>query len=213
MSASRVRVVLASSSPRRREMLEAAGLEVIVRAPEIDDALLPVRAAHVARDCMALAWFKAAQVLRQERPGSLVACGARAVIAADTACVLGSAALGKPADAREARAMIEGTLGRDQRVWSGACVLSADGSQRRMLCAAVTVRFGDVPQALVDEHVASGRWRGKAGGYDVADLAAHGWPVSVLGEESVVRGMPLQDVLRAVESIAPGSSPSRVGWC
>ena len=120
MNASRVRVVLASSSPRRREMLEGAGLDVIVRAPAIDDALLPVRAAHVARDCMALAWFKAAQVVRQERQGSLVACGARAVIAADTACVLGSVALGKPADEHEARAMIEGTIGRDQRVWSGA---------------------------------------------------------------------------------------------
>ena len=206
MSVARVRVVLASSSPRRRQMLEGAGLEVIVRAPAIDDALLPVRAAHVARDCMALAWFKAAQVLRQEPLGGLVASGARAVIAADTACVLGSAALGKPADEREARAMIEGTIGRDQRVWSGACVLSADGSQRRMLCAAATVRFGEVPQALVDEHVASGRWRGKAGGYDIADLIAQGWPVSVLGEESVVRGMPLQEILRAVAGMPGGGA-------
>lgn len=204
MSTSRTCVVLASTSPRRREMLEGAGLDVIVRAPEIDDALLPVRAAHVARDCMALAWFKAAQVLRQERPGHLSGSGARAVVAADTACVLGAAALGKPADEREARAMIEGTVGRDQRVWSGACVLSADGSQRRMLCAAATVRFGDVPPAMIDDHIASGRWRGKAGGYDIADLAAHGWPVVILGEEAVVRGMPLQDILRALEGLARG---------
>lgn len=206
MSAARTRVVLASSSPRRREMLEGSGLDVIVRVPAIDDALLPVRAAHVARDCMALAWFKAAQVLRQEPLGGLVSSGARAVIAADTACVLGSAALGKPADAHEARAMIESTIGRDQRVWSGACVLSADGSQRRMLCAAATVRFGKVPQALIDDHVASGRWRGKAGAYDIADLVAQGWPVSVLGEESVVRGMPLQEILHAVEAMARGCS-------
>lgn len=206
MIAPRVRVVLASSSPRRREMLEGAGLDVIVRVPAIDDALLPVRAAHVARDCMALAWFKAAQVLRQEPVGGLVASGARAVIAADTACVLGSAALGKPADAHEARAMIESTIGRDQRVWSGACVLSADGSQRRMLCAAATVRFGEVPRALIEEHVSSGRWRGKAGGYDIADLIAQGWPVSVLGEESVVRGMPLQEILRAVAGMPGGSA-------
>jgi septum formation protein len=201
VTASRTRVVLASSSPRRREMLEGAGLDVIVHAPAIDDALLPVRAVHVARDCMALAWFKAAQVLRQERPGSLVACGARAVIAADTACVLGAVALGKPADEHEARTMIEGTVGRDQRVWSGACVMSADGSQRRMLCAAATVRFGEVPRALIDDHIASGRWRGKAGGYDIADLVARRWPVSVLGDEAVVRGMPLQEILRAVAAI------------
>ena len=201
MTGSRVRVVLASSSPRRLEMLEGAGLDVIVHAPAIDDALLPVRAEHVARDCMALAWFKAAQVLRQERPGSLVACGARAVIAADTACVLGSVALGKPADEHEARTMIEGTVCRDQRVWSGACVLSADGSQRRMLCAAATVRFGEVPRELIDDHITTGRWRGKAGGYDIADLVAHRWPVSVLGEEAVVRGMPLQEILRAVAAI------------
>lgn len=187
-------------------MLEGAGLEVIVRAPAIDDALLPVRAAHVARDCMALAWFKAAQVLRQEPAEALAGCGARAVVAADTACVLGSAALGKPADEREARDMIESTIGRDQRVWSGACVLSSDGSRRRMLCGAATVRFSNVPRALIDEHIASGRWRGKAGGYDIADLIAQGWPVSVLGEESVVRGMPLQEILRAVAAIAGGSS-------
>lgn len=204
MSASRTCVVLASSSPRRREMLERAGMDVVVRVPQIDDALLPVRAAHVARDCMALAWFKAAQVLRQERPGELAACGARAVIAADTACVLGSAALGKPADDREARAMIEGSAGRAQRVWSGACVLSLDGSQRRMLCAAATVRFGDVPRAMIEDHIASGRWRGKAGGYDIADLVSHGWPVTILGEEAVVRGMPLQDILRTVSALAPG---------
>lgn len=207
MSESRTRVVLASSSPRRREMLEGAGLEVIVRAPAIDDALLPVRAAHAARDCMALAWFKAAQVLRQERAGGLAALGAHAVIAADTACVLGSMALGKPADAHEARAMIEGAAGREQRVLSGACVLSVEGAHRRMLCAAATVRFGAVPQALVDEHVASGRWAGKAGGYDIADLLARGWPVAVDGDESVVRGMPLQDVLRAVRAMS-GAGPA-----
>ncbi len=206
MSDRRTRILLASSSPRRREMLERAGLDVIVRAPAIDDALLPVRAAHVARDCMALAWFKAAQVLRQAPAGELAGCGARAVVAADTACVLGSAALGKPQDEPEARAMIEGTIGREQRVWSGACVLSVDGSQRRMLCAAATVRFGDVPSALIDAHVESGRWRGKAGGYDVVDLIAYGWPVSVLGDESVVRGMPLSDVIRAVAAIAQDGS-------
>jgi septum formation protein len=151
---------------------------------------------------MALAWFKAAQVLRQARADDLAGCGAHAVVAADTACVLGSSALGKPRDDREARSMIEGTLGREQRVWSGACVLSADGSQRRMLCAAATVRFGDVPEALIDAHVASGRWKGKAGGYDIVDLIAHAWPVSVVGDESVVRGMPLSDVVRAVVAMA-----------
>jgi septum formation protein len=185
-------------------MLESAGLDVIVRAPAIDDALLPVRAAHVARDCMALAWFKAAQVLRQETAGALAGCGARVVVAADTACVLGATALGKPANEQEAQDMLGGTVGSDQRVWSGACVLSVDGSQRRMLCAAATVRFGLVPQALIDDHIASGRWRGKAGGYDVADLVALGWPVTVIGEESVVRGMPLQDVLRAIEAMGRG---------
>ena len=183
-------------------MLERAGLEVIVRAPAIDDALLPVRAAHVARDCMALAWFKAAQVLRQAHAGELAGCGARAVVAADTACVLGSAALGKPADDREAREMLRGTIGREQRVWSGACVLCVDGSQRRMLCAAATVRFGDVSEALIDAHVESGRWKGKAGGYDVVDLIAYGWPVSIVGDESVVRGMPLSDVIRAVAAMS-----------
>jgi septum formation protein len=207
VSATRIRIVLASSSPRRREMLEGAGFEVIVRTPAIDDALLPVRAAHVARDCMALAWFKAAQVLRQEPEVGLAACGACAVVAADTACVLGAVALAKPADEREARAMIEGTLGREQRVWSGACVLSVDGSQRRMLCSAASVRFGDVPRALIEDHIASGRWRGKAGGYDIADLAAHGWPVTVAGESAVVRGMPLQDIVRAIGSISGGRTP------
>ena len=206
MSVARVRVVLASSSPRRRQMLEGAGLEVIVRAPAIDDALLPVRAAHVARDCMALAWFKAAQVLRQEPTGALAECGASAVVAADTACVLGAMALGKPSDDHEARDMIDGTIGREQRVWSGACVLSVDGAQRRMLCGAATVRFGNVPRALIDEHIASGRWRGKAGGYDIADLIARGWPVSVLGEESIVRGMPLHEILRAVAAMPGGDS-------
>lgn len=206
MSAARIRVLLASSSPRRKEMLESAGLDVIVRAPAIDDALLPVRAAHVARDCMALAWFKAAQVLRQERAGSIAECGARVVIAADTACVLGSVALGKPAGERDARSMLEGTIGRDQRVWSGACVLSTDGTQRRMLCAAATVRFGAVPSAMIDEHVASGRWMGRAGGYDIADLVSRGWPVTVLGEEAVVRGLPLAEVLRAVAALSSGSA-------
>ena len=102
--------------------------------------------------------------------------------------------------------MIESTIGRDQRVWSGACVLSVDGSQRRMLCAAATVRFGDVPRALIDGHVASGRWMGKAGGYDIADLVARGWPVAVLGEEAVVRGMPLEEILRAVSAMPDGGA-------
>lgn len=208
MSAGRPRVVLASSSPRRREMLEGAGFDVAVCTPSIDDALLPVRAAHVSRDCMALAWFKAAQVLAQERAAPTGALhDAVAVVAADTACVLGSSALGKPESEREARVMLEGTRLRVQQVWSGACVLSPDGSRRRMMSVCAAVQFGDVADTLIDEHIRAGRWRGKAGGYDIADLLAQGWPVTVEGDERVVRGMPLREVIGAIEGMVQGCAP------
>lgn len=200
-----LRVLLASTSPRRRELLQQAGLDVISAAPAIDDALLPVRAADVARDCMALAWFKAAQVLR--------ACAAAgtmpdvdAIVAADTACVMASVALGKPASEQDARRMIESVSGRSQDVWTGACVLSPDGRRRRMFARRAVISFGALPEALVADHLASGRWRGKAGGYDIVDLVAHRWPVSWQGDEEVIRGLPVADVVSAVRAMRTGDA-------
>ena len=182
-------VILASASPRRRSILDAAGIAHEVLAPAIDDALLSPDARDPRRFVMCLAWFKACQVAAEatRRWGS---GGPRRIVAADTMCVHGPHVLGKPKDEAEALEMLRGFRGRAHEVVTGLCVLDRADGARTIVADSARVTLGPLGDDVLASYVEGGSWRGKAGGYNFADRVDAGWPLSCDGDPETVMGLP-----------------------
>lgn len=178
------RVILGSASPRRRRLLEEAGWEVEQRPPAIDDGALPIDAGTPEATVAALAWFKAAQLDLPTGP-------TRAAIAADTVCAVGDRILGKPRDRADASAMLRLLSGGDHRTLTGVCLLDRAGG-RRLFVDAATVAVGELDDATLDAYLDTGEWTDKAGGYNLADRIAAGWPIRCEGDPTTVMGLPMR---------------------
>ncbi len=187
-------VILASGSPRRREILAAAGVEALVMVPEIDDAAVPAQSRSPEAYTMSLAWFKARQV-RADARARLGTQGPRWIVAADTMCVLDGAVVGKPADAADAQAMIRRFAGRRHAVVTGVCILDRRSDARRIFFDAAEVALGELSPAQLRDYADSGAWRGKAGGYNFSERVADGWPIACEGDPETIMGLPSRLVL------------------
>lgn len=189
MAASR-KIVLASASPRRRELLALVGLTVEVVPAAIDETVLPgeVPEAHVIR----LSEAKALAIAG--RPG----VGGRWFIGSDTVVVRDGTILGKPVDADEAAAMLRSLSGRAHDVVSGYAV--HDRGNGRTLSGAVVTRvwFKTLTEAEIAGYVASGEPLDKAGAYAIQGLGAFMVP-RIEGSYPNVVGLPLCEVIAALE--------------
>lgn len=176
-----MRLILASASPRRRQLLAAAGYEIDVdpsgiEEPEPDGGVDP--AAYVAE----LSWRKAHVVA--------VRRGSGLVLAADTTCDLDGHLLNKPVDRADAERMIRLQEGRELEILTGLCLYRAD---RREWVGAVDRSVVFVRPLTDDERTAylnSGLWEGKAGAYGVQDDDPFVTVVS--GSFSNVVGLPME---------------------
>jgi len=173
---------LASRSPRRRQLLEQAGVEFLPLDVEVPEQPAPGEqpqdyVARVARD-------KArAGYARVER-------GQDAVLGADTEVVLDGEVFGKPADAAAASAMLRRLSGRTHRVISCVCLVDARG-EHAATCVS-EVRFAPLDEPVIDAYVASGEPFGKAGGYAIQGRAAV-FVAHLSGSYSGVMGLPLHE--------------------
>jgi septum formation protein len=151
-------LVLASGSPRRRELLAGLGLRFAVRPPEVDETPLPREAPRPYVERIA-----AAKAAAAGRPGELV-------IAADTTVVVDGEILGKPADAEDGRAMLRRIEGRWHEVLT-AVVVSEPGSGRRSMDVAETeVRMAAMNAERIAWYVGTGEPMDKAGAYGIQRL-------------------------------------------
>jgi septum formation protein len=183
-------LLLASASPRRREMLERVGVPLEVRAADIDESWHDGEdpAAYVAR----IAREKARAVARQ--PGQWV-------LAADTTVTIDGKILAKAADGAEAAAMLRLLSGRVHQVITAVTIL---GDATRDLLVSTDVDVIALDEAAIAGYVASGEWRGKAGAYAIQGIAA-AFIREVRGSVTNVIGLPLVEVLAALrEARAPG---------
>lgn len=172
-------LVLASTSPRRLELLARLGLAPArVAAPDIDEA--PLKGELPRPYVLRVAAAKAAAVAR---------ASGEAVLAGDTTIAVGQRILGKPADAAEARAMLALLSGRRHRCLSAVCVIGPDGAARQRLAATV-VAFKRLGAAEIDRYLAGDEWRGKAGAYAIQG-SAEAWVRFLSGSHSGVVGLPL----------------------
>jgi len=176
------RIVLASRSPRRRELLLEAGypLEVIVPADtaECGDSSGEAPAETVAR----LAYQKAADVASRIESGLIVGC--------DTVVECDGRILGKPSGEDDAREMLRALRGRQHRVLSGLCVWKKPGQGPCIRVAETLLRMDPLSDAQIEEYLASGAWEGKAGAFGYQDRL--GWVHVVVGSETNVVGLPME---------------------
>ena len=182
-------LVLASASPRRRELLARVGFRFDVDPAAIDESVEAGETAveHVAR----LAAAKADAVASRAR--------GRWVIAADTTVEVGGDILGKAADAGEARAMLERLVGRTHRVSTAFAIRGpAGGARDCVVTTEVTMR--QVEAAELDDYVDAGEWRGKAGAYAVQGMAA-AWVARISGSITNVVGLPLSEVVECLGDV------------
>lgn len=183
-------LVLASASPRRRDLLGRMGLEFVVRPAEVDESLAAGESA--ADSAMRLAEAKARAVTRQ--PG-------QAVLAADTLVAVGEgrgeAVLGKPADRDEALAMLGLLSGVEHRVVTGFCLIDDAGQARGL--AESRVRFRRLAPAEIAAYAATGEPMGKAGAYAIQERGA-ALVEGVSGSYTNVVGLPLAAVIELLLS-------------
>jgi septum formation protein len=175
-----MRLVLASASPRRRDLLSQIGLSADAIVPaDIDET--PVKDELPAQTAQRLAVEKARAVAAQE--------GDAYVLAADTVVAVGRRALGKPASADEARQFLKLLSGRRHRVLGGISVVAPDGHVSDRLSTTL-VRFKRLTEAEISSYLETNEWDGKAGGYAIQGHAAAFVP-AISGSYTNVVGLDL----------------------
>ena len=184
------RLILASASPRRLDLLRQIGVEPDqVVATEIDET--PARDETPRLLALRLAQAKA---------GAAAASHAGAyVLGADTVVAVGRRVLPKAETEAEARRCLELLSGRAHRVETGVCVIAPEG-RRAARVVESRLHIKRLTPTEIDAYIASGEWRGKAGGYGVQGRAA-AFVLNLSGSYSGVVGLPLYETLRLLEGL------------
>ena len=182
-------MILASQSPRRRELLSliTEDFEIIPAKGEenIPEGTPPAEAVKL------LAAQKAQEVYSSHR-GDII-------IAADTVVALGDRILGKPADEKDAADMLSMLSGTRHSVFTGVCIISPEGEERSFV-EETTVDFWELSPQEIADYVATGEPMDKAGAYGIQDLGAL-LVRSINGDYYNVMGLPVGRLLREMRSI------------
>jgi septum formation protein len=181
-------LILASASPRRRELLGGLGLRFTVRAADIDETPRPGE--DPAATVLRLARQKAAA---EAHPGELV-------LAADTVVVIDGELLGKPRDPEDARAMLARIAGREHTVLTGVALVEPDRDRRVSEVASSRVRMAPLTSDRIASYVATGEPLDKAGSYAVQGIGAL-FVEEIFGNYTNVVGLPLPLTLRLVRGL------------
>jgi septum formation protein len=182
-------IVLASASPRRRDILRALGLGFEVDPADIDET--PPDGASVDAVVAGLSLRKAQDAAPRHRNAL--------VVAADTLVDLDGRILSKPVDESDARAMLQAMSGRSHRVATGLVLLDAATNEAQTVLVETEVTFRPMSEAEIDAYVATGEPMDKAGSYGIQGLGA-AFVQRIDGDYYNVAGLPvaaLNDLLRS----------------
>lgn len=201
------RVLLASRSPRRRTLLSEFGIAHDAEHPGFEDALLLPGLATPRQWVASLAFLKAwtkAMSLAGSEAGTNAGPRPRAptdrwvVVGADTTCVREGRIVGTPTGEAEASEMLRSLASGQHEVLTGVALVrvSSDAPpERHIFVDAATVRVGELSDVVIDEYVESGAWRGKAGGYNLAERLGAGWPLEYVGDPTTIMGLPMRELV------------------
>lgn len=185
-----VRILLASGSPRRRELLGRLGCEVEVVVPDVDESALPGEAPR-----------ELVRRLARAKADAVPAPDDVLVVAGDTIVVLDGTVLGKPGDEAEAERMLLDLSGRTHEVLSGYALRRGGQTIDRVVSVPVTMTAFD--DEAIRWYLGTGEWRGKAGAYAIQGRGA-ALVASITGDPTAVIGLPLSAMIADARSL--GSS-------
>lgn len=190
------RLVLASSSPRRRELLAEAGYTFEVVPPH-DSAECGICSRETPPEMVArLAWQKARDVAERIDPQAAPAI----VIGCDTVAECCGLILGKPKNREHASEMLRLLRSREHHVYSGLCLWLRPGDEHHVQVEVTKLRMDGVSDADLEEYLESNLWEGKAGAFGYQDRL--GWIHVVAGSESNVVGLPLELLEKMLKSLS-----------
>ncbi|TFG84448.1 MAG: septum formation protein Maf [Spirochaetales bacterium] len=177
-------ILLASASPRRRELLESIGVPLLVASADIDESISD----HVpiVERVRILADLKAHAVAN-----ALPDCP-RWILGADTLVTLGGRTFGKPIDSAQARSMLMTLAGATHTVVTGLALLDSWRGTTETIVSETAVTIAVMSEAEIEFYVASGEWEGAAGGYRIQERAAL-FVERVDGSYSGIVGLPLRE--------------------
>jgi len=184
-------IILASRSPRRRQLLAEAGYAFEVLSL-IDEAESESESAEEpARLVSRLAYRKAADVAARVESGLILGC--------DTVAECDGQILGKPRGEAHARQMLQLLRGRKHRVLTGLCLWRQPGGTPVVRTDTTWLQMDPISDHQLDEYLASGAWQGKAGAFGYQDRL--GWVHVVEGSPSNVVGLPLELLARMLAEV------------
>ena len=194
------RLILASASPRRQQLLRDAGYDFVVHPANIDEddhpgRILPAELAEY----LAVQKAKAVALLPQFRDD--------VILAADTVVAFGDRSLGKPADAAEARRMLDLLSGTTHIVITGVSVIRLQHIARSRVMSAVRMRVLTAKE--IADYVAGKQWQGKAGGYGIQDRDP--FVIRQAGCHTNIVGLPMPETQRLLKQagILPAAGGGR----
>ena len=192
-----MRLVLASSSPRRRELLTSAGFEFDVEPADIDESVHPGESPEVYVERMAVEKAAAVRARLADRP----------ILAADTIVIVDGDVLGKPHSAETAVKMLTRLEGREHEVLTAVAVWWPDESAPDVTVELTRVWMRDITQAEIAAAVATGEPLDRAGAYAIQGLASR-WVTRIDGAYGTVVGLPVEAVDRLLRARANGAYPT-----
>lgn len=192
-------LILASKSPRRRELLQAAGYQFTV-LPASDSAECGVCSGESPAELVArLARQKAEDVIATLRSGPHAFPQDAIVVGCDTVAECQGQVLGKPADETHARRMLETLRGREHWVLSGLCLWRLDRARPEVRVDVTRLRMDPLDDAAIEDYLMTGQWEGKAGAFGYQDRM--GWVHVIEGSESNVVGLPMELLAKMLEGM------------
>ncbi len=198
-----VPLILASRSPRRRQLLAQAGYRFEVVEPSESAECGLCSGENPAQLVARLAYQKAADVVERIERGVVIGC--------DTVAECAGRILGKPDHVDQARAMLEWLRGRRHRVLSGLCVWSRPGGEPRVAVEITTLEMDPLTDEQLAGYLDGLAWEGKAGAFGYQD--GLGWVHVIEGSQSNVVGLPMERLGSMLEEIGvvagrPGRDPA-----
>ncbi|WP_139973288.1 MULTISPECIES: Maf-like protein [Brucella/Ochrobactrum group] len=190
------KLVLASGSPRRIELLGQAGIEPDhIHPADIDET--PQRGEHPRSLARRLSREKARKAQEQLKDDANY--GSAFILAADTVVAVGRRILPKTEITDEARECLRLLSGRTHKVFTGVSLVLPNGNLRQTLVE-TRLRFERLSRQQMDAYLSSGEWRGKAGGYAIQGLAGS-FVIKLVGSYTNVVGLPLQETISLLSDV------------
>ncbi len=189
MTSDKRRLILASQSPRRRDLLSEAGYEFEVVVPS-DSAECGTCSQESPSEMVArLAHQKGADVAARTDAGLIIAC--------DTVAECQGQILGKPHNREHAQEMLELLRGREHRVYSGLCLWERPADITKTVVDVTKLKMDRLNDQQLQEYLDSDLWEGKAGAFGYQDR--HGWLEVLEGSEANVVGLPIERLVELLD--------------